>query len=370
MSLSILHINSNLISTSLYYNLFRELSSIGVSQNVWVPHKKYHKPGIPENIENVKYFFNGYQDVFDRVLFHRKIIKGMERFDFSSNCSSNSVIHAHTLFSDGALAYEINRKYGNPYIVTVRNTDLNLFWKYFPHLHNYARQVVKNASAVTFLGDSYKDRMVQSLFAGNCDKYEDRVHVIPNGIDPYWSSHPPKRQKVSEAEIKVLFVGGFIKLKNIKTLVEACAILKKNGENLSLRLIGAKNATDFAYSDAYNWIDTLPFCDSKAELAEHYRWADVFAMPSLTETFGLVYAEALSQGTPVIFTKGQGFDGWVKEGMCGYGVPPKDAQRIAQCIKTLRQQSDEGECMKSSLIFGWPAIVADYLKIYQNAIKN
>ena len=37
-----------------------------------------------------------------------------------------------------------------------------------------------------------------------------------------------------------------------------------------------------------------------------YRENDIYVMPSIIETFGLVYAEAMSQGLPVIYTRGQG----------------------------------------------------------------
>ena len=45
-------------------------------------------------------------------------------------------------------------------------------------------------------------------------------------------------------------------------------------------------------------------------------------MTSLGESFGLTYAEAMSQGVPVIYSKGQGFDGQFKEGVVGYHVDP------------------------------------------------
>lgn len=368
LNLSVLHVNTNLIFTSLYYNLFRALSDIGVTQEVWIPHKKYHKPESPEKIKNVKYHFSGYQDTFDRFLFHRKIQKGIKYYESFKNDPSEIVIHAHTLFSDGALAYEIYRKYGTPYVVTVRSTDLIIFWKHFPHLHNYGRKIAQNASAVTFLGPSYRNRMI-SHFLPNSNAVRSRAYSIPNGIDSFWLSHPPEVQKESGTEIKVLFVGGFIKRKNVETIVRACTILKNNGENITLRLVGAKKTKDFVYSETNNWIETLPFCKSKEGLAGHYRWADVFVMVSFSETFGLVYAEALSQGTPVIFTKGQGFDGWIKEGACGYGVFPKNAQEIAHSINLLLQRHSEDECVRSSAIFNWQVIANSYLKLYERAIN-
>ena len=55
-------------------------------------------------------------------------------------------------------------------------------------------------------------------------------------------------------------------------------------------------------------------------------------MPSKTETFGLVYAEAMSQGLPVIYTRGQGFDGQFEEGEVGYSVDCKDKKEISMKI--------------------------------------
>lgn len=41
--------------------------------------------------------------------------------------------------------------------------------------------------------------------------------------------------------------------------------------------------------------------------------SDIFVMVSHSETFGLVYIEALSQGLPILYTRGQGIDGTLKE---------------------------------------------------------
>ena len=56
-------------------------------------------------------------------------------------------------------------------------------------------------------------------------------------------------------------------------------------------------------------------------------------MPSFPETFGLVYVEAMSQGLPIIYTKGQGIDGYFEDGKVGYPVNTKDSNDI---VKKLR----------------------------------
>ncbi|WP_319549675.1 glycosyltransferase family 4 protein [Desulfogranum marinum] len=370
MSPTVLHINCNLIFTSLYYNLFRALSNTGISQTVWVPHKKYHIPSEPEKINRLKYYFTGYQDFFDRALFRRKINKGLHTYTAKESSLAADVIHAHTLFSDGALAYELNAKTGIPYIVTVRNTDVNVFWKYFKHLHGYGQRIAKNASAIIFLSPSYKKRMMKPLFSQHYKEFNSRAHVIPNGLDPYWLSCAPVQKKKSDKKVRVLFVGSFVKNKNIEKLVQACSILDAKGLDVALRLVGAMSESDFAYAKKVNWIETLSFSKQKDELREHYRWADVFVMPSFRESFGLVYAEALSQGTPVVFTRGQGFDGWVTEGICGCGVSPRNANEIASKILLLQRDGDEECCRKEAAKFIWKAIAGNYSAIYIKSIDG
>lgn len=63
-------------------------------------------------------------------------------------------------------------------------------------------------------------------------------------------------------------------------------------------------------------------------------------MPSFTESFGLVYAEAMSQGLPVIYSKGQGFDGQFAEGVVGYHVDAHDPEELCEnIIKMTAEQS-------------------------------
>ena len=60
-------------------------------------------------------------------------------------------------------------------------------------------------------------------------------------------------------------------------------------------------------------------------------------MPSIHESFGRVYAEAMTQGVPVIYSKGQGFDGIYPDGHVGYSVPSRNPEYIAECIKNISQ---------------------------------
>ena len=95
-------------------------------------------------------------------------------------------------------------------------------------------------------------------------------------------------------------------------------------------------------------------------------------MPSKRETFGLVYVEAMSQGLPVIYTKGQGFDTQFKEGEVGYHVQYNDAEEIAETIlkiaKNYKKMSENA--IKKSEEFNWEDISKIYIENYNQIRKE
>ena len=94
-------------------------------------------------------------------------------------------------------------------------------------------------------------------------------------------------------------------------------------------------------------------------------------MPSHTETFGLVYAEAMSQGIPVLYTRGQGFDGQFPEGTVGYAVSDRDADDLAEKIRMVLSDYPNlsANCIKNASRFDWHKIAEEYQDIYQSAIQ-
>jgi glycosyltransferase involved in cell wall biosynthesis len=74
--------------------------------------------------------------------------------------------------------------------------------------------------------------------------------------------------------------------------------------------------------------------DCKSELLKIYRSCDIFAMPSKVETFGLVYVEAISQGLPILYTSGEGIDGFFSEKI-GEGVDCRDTKDIARKLSKM-----------------------------------
>ena len=94
-------------------------------------------------------------------------------------------------------------------------------------------------------------------------------------------------------------------------------------------------------------------------------------MPSIHETFGLVYAEAISQGLPVIYSRGQGFDGRFVNGEIGYAVNALSVDEIVLRIKAIESEYKEISkmCLINADYFKWDLINCKYKKLYNCIIS-
>ena len=101
-----------------------------------------------------------------------------------------------------------------------------------------------------------------------------------------------------------------------------------------------------------------------------YAGCDLLLVPSTAETFGMVYLEAMSQGVPVLYTRGQGFDGQFPEGEIGYSVICGDieqqAQRLVQVIEDYPARS--ARCAERAGAYAWPLVARRWSMLYQSII--
>lgn len=357
------------MQTSLYHNLFVELESYNEKNIVYVP--------AVSAIRNVSYkteYLNKSFSVFDRLLYQRK--QNLIFYDICKKeyLSDIKLLHAHTLFSAGYAAYRISKKMKLKYIVAIRDTDVNIFFKRMTHLRNLGVKIMYNAEQVIFLSEAYK-KTVLTKYVPKSKKtlIEEKSIVIPNGIDKYFLENRYYRKIEKQTDsIKILFVGEITRRKNVTETIKACMYLNSRGYKVSYTVVGEIKNTFIGWRlKRYPFIFYHPKCN-KEQVLQYMRTADVFVMPSITETFGLVYAEAMSQGLPIIYTKGQGFDGHFKDGEIGFAVNCFDYKMIAQKILEIYSNYDSisERCTSYADRFDWKKIAFDYKEIYNRIVSN
>lgn len=284
------------------------------------------------------------------------------------------LIHAATLFSEGIIAYKIYKEFGIPYLINVRATDVELYLKKMPHLWYLGRKILQQAKKVIFITPNLQDKFKKSISIRRIwNTIQNKCLIIPNGIDDFWINNQffdrTKRKPNS-----LLFIGRFDKNKNVEIVIKSILSLRTKYPNISLSLVGGgadKHQQIIKYCESYpESIQYLGKIYDNKRLAEVMRRSTLFIMASHSETFGLVYLEALSQGLPIIYTKGQGVDGMFRD-QVGEGVIAKSQGDITSKIdKILSNYNDY--CLSYNKLerFSWNQIASFYRKIYINILNN
>lgn len=128
--MKILNINSYYYSSSVHKQLQLSLHVRKLDSYTYVPVARGYVPRQECLYEKEKYIrkVECYNEI-DRYVFqikHKRILKNIiGEFDFNEY----DYLHAHSLFSNGYIAMKIKERYGIPYIVAVRDTDINKFLK-------------------------------------------------------------------------------------------------------------------------------------------------------------------------------------------------------------------------------------------------
>ncbi|MDV3308342.1 MAG: glycosyltransferase [Cyclobacteriaceae bacterium] len=179
--------------------------------------------------------------------------------------------------------------------------------------------------------------------------FRKKVTVIPIGIEPLHGNANGKESRIGKTwagKKKVVFsLGRLVYYKGFEQLIDAASFLDDSyvvliGGTGPLRKRLQNRINTRGLSEKVILLGEIP----PGELADYYDLADVFCLPSTykTEAFGIVLLEAMSFGKPLVTTDlpDSGIS-WVNRNhITGLTVPPNDALKLAQAIKTIA--SDEG----------------------------
>ena len=203
---------------------------------------------------------------------------------------------------------------------------------------------------------------------------EDKLRVIYNGIDTDIFSPFPKVNHLKNRLLVV--ISRDTAVKGLRYMLEALAILRQKHK---LELIVVAKETDnsttqeliinLGIKDYVKFIDEI----DTAELVNQYRLANIVAIPSIYEGFGLPAAEAMACGVPVVSTTAGALPEIV--GDAGILVPPADAKALAEAISALvvspnkRKHLSEMGRKRVMQMFNWRDTAQRTADVYAEAIK-
>ena len=208
-----------------------------------------------------------------------------------------------------------------------------------------------------------------------------RLFIFGRGVDtetfgPSHRTWPMRRRMGGKSAIVVLYVGRISQEKGLAVLADAFRLAATSHPELELVLIG-----EGPYRDAlgrrlagtpHRFLGPL----TGSALSSAYASADLFCLPSRTETFGQVALEAAASGLPVIVTDQGGAHESVVDGETGLVVPADEPHALAAAIDTLardparRQRLGHQARQQASLRSGWAELFAQLVASYAEVVDR
>ena len=295
-------------------------------------------------------------------------------------------------------AYPMTRGLKLPTVCTFHTTNVTQVWSAFRTLgsiktpRDMSSLVLRNP--VGILCDILSARLSDKIICPSpsiareiqsyCFVDEDRIHVIPNGID----LDAFDRVKAFDATLLdkygiekenfVLYVGRLTFSKGVDYLIRAFDIVRKECKDLKLAVMGSGPCEPHLKNVARD-IEGVLFIghiDSPHIKRLLYESCLTVVVPSMHETLPTVIIEAMAHGKPVIATDVGGNPFMVKNGKNGFLVTPKDLKSISRFIKILYENPDLRKKMGAygrELVekeFTYEKMTTETLKVYDSLLRQ
>lgn len=171
--------------------------------------------------------------------------------------------------------------------------------------------------------------------------------MCPSGVPEKYITQP---RTFTHGVSRFIYVGTFMRRKYASCLVPAIA--KAYGDApYSITFVGdgddksqiIKKAKQNRCSDRIHFTGRI----SREEIWRHLDETEVFIMISKSETFGLVYLEAMARGSIVVASKNEGMDGIIENGVNGFLCEAGNEVELQNIVERIRNLSPEQLCIIS-----------------------
>jgi glycosyltransferase involved in cell wall biosynthesis len=167
-----------------------------------------------------------------------------------------------------------------------------------------------------------------------------------------------------------IFVGSLVPRKGVRCLVEACSHLKKAGNHsFSILILGdgpqrqelEALSHECDLNDQIIWTGRIDYAD----IATYFHYSDIFVLPTLEDTWGMVVLEAMLLGKPILCSDGAGASELIEEGQNGYRFEAGNSEELAAMMKKFidnpEKIDDMGKASKRIMEKYTPAAAAEMM---------
>lgn len=383
--------------------LARELGDRGVAVDIFTRSQRRGEPTITELAPNIRVVTvrTGPTAPYNK----NWVLDYLPEFVSRIRCFADGhdlhydLIHSHYWLS-GSAAIELRKIWGTPIVhmfhtlgAMKNQVAKEALWSESDARLQIERELLREADAI--VAATPLDRAQMAFYYG---VDTERIRVIPGGVDttrfrPYPQAEARQRLGFPAQPTKlVLFVGRIEPLKGLETLIHAIKLLCTQqpalARNLRLIVVGGDALTradqwgseerrvrtmvhDLGLDEQVLFVGSRP----QSQLPLLYSAADVAAIPSHYESFGLVALEAQACGTPVVASRVGGLTYTVKDNVSGSLVPFDDPAAFAHAIGNLVLHEGLREEMGAHAInnaraYAWPRIVDQVLHLYEATIHK
>ena len=213
------------------------------------------------------------------------------------------------------------------------------------------RILAKFADAFVSNSQAGKRYLVEALNVPEAEVFT-RTYLVPDA-ETLLKPLSEDKQNLGLKQPIFLYVGRITARKGIKTLLQACAILKKQGySDYTLLIVGKGDQQneleafikeqDFA--EQVNWVGWVDY----GSLGGYFQQADIFVFPTFEDVWGMVVPEAMVFGKPILCSNGAASCELVVEGENGYIFDPTNAQELSEKMRIFIDNPDLIESMGES----------------------
>ncbi len=287
------------------------------------------------------------------------------------------VVHVHYAVPNAVsavMAREILEPQPIKVVTTLHGTDITLIGN-DPNYLETTRFGIMKSDQVTAVSDSLRRATKEQLDIAN------NIHVVPNFVEPERferaSTHPGARRWAKPDEKIFVHISNFRPVKRVLDVVD---VFERVRREMPARLLlvgdGPERSRVEQRCRSCDICDDITFVGNLARVEEILTGADLFVLPSETESFGLSALEAMACGVPVIATDVGGIPEVVRHDMDGLLYPVGDVEGMAAgALEILRDSSRWSSMSQAARTralgdFAEESIVRRYREIYELALAG